>query len=210
MLDRGRPGPDWPDKRLVEECLNGGEDAWSALVDKYKNLVYSIVLKYRMGSEEAADIFQSIWLDAYNDLPKLRKRDAFKPWLISMTARKCYHWKKKQKYREFHQADHVDVMEAEAETAEVPAFLEELERDQLVREAVQSLTPRCREMIELLFFTSPSLPYKEVAERLGLATGSIGFIRGRCLERLRGLGGVLRGQGGCRAAHGGRAAGGGR
>ena len=39
-------------------------------------------------------------------------------------------------------------------------------------------------MIRLLFYHQPPLSYREVAERLGLATGSIGFIRGRCLKRL--------------------------
>jgi DNA-directed RNA polymerase specialized sigma24 family protein len=39
-------------------------------------------------------------------------------------------------------------------------------------------------MIRLLFYQQPPLPYAEVAERLGLATGSIGFIRGRCLKKL--------------------------
>ena len=40
-------------------------------------------------------------------------------------------------------------------------------------------------MIGMLFFESPSRPYEEVAKELGLATGSIGFIRGRCLKKLR-------------------------
>jgi DNA-directed RNA polymerase specialized sigma24 family protein len=40
-------------------------------------------------------------------------------------------------------------------------------------------------MIHLLFFETPPRPYQEVARELGLATGSIGFIRGRCLTRLR-------------------------
>ena len=66
-----------------------------------------------------------------------------------------------------------------------PTFVVTLERDQLVREAIFNLSPRCREMIELLFFSHPPMPYKEVAEKLGLATGSIGFIRGRCLKRLQ-------------------------
>ena len=186
MPDRGTPVSSWTDKRLVEECLSGDELAWSVLVDKYKNLIYSIILKYRTGSEEAADLFQSVWLDAYNDLPKLCKKDALKPWLISLTAHKCYHWKKKQRRQEQREVDDVDAEELEEHTiAAAPVFLEELERDQLVRDAVLSLNPRCQEMIRLLFFTSPPLPYKDVAERLGLATGSIGFIRGRCLKRLQ-------------------------
>ena len=55
----------------------------------------------------------------------------------------------------------------------------------MVREAIGQLPARCREMIELLFFEHPPVPYTEVARRLNLATGSIGFIRGRCLKRLK-------------------------
>ena len=37
----------------------------------------------------------------------------------------------------------------------------------------------------MLFFESPPLSYQETARRLNIATGSIGFIRMRCLEKLR-------------------------
>lgn len=185
MLERGTPGPSLSDQRLVEECLNGDEEAWNVLVDKYKNLVYNIILKYRANSEEAADLFQTVWLEAYNDLPKLRKKSALKSWLVSLTTHQCYHWKQKQKRRDFYESGEIMAEELEEMMPLAPSFVEDLERDQLVREAIYRLSPRCREMIRLLFFTSPPVPYKEVARRLGLATGSIGFIRGRCLQRLQ-------------------------
>ncbi len=185
MPDRGTPGPSWSDRRLVVECLDGGEAAWSALVDKYKNLVYAIILKTRVTSEEAADLFQTVWLEAYNDLPKLRQKKSVKPWLITLAKRQCYHWKQKRRRRQLHESGELDAGELEEQGVVEPSSVEELERDQLVREAIFALSARCREMIRLLFFTSPPVPYKEVARRLGLATGSIGFIRGRCLRRLR-------------------------
>jgi hypothetical protein len=37
----------------------------------------------------------------------------------------------------------------------------------------------------MLFYEHPPYPYTEVARKLGMATGSIGFIRGRCLKRLQ-------------------------
>ena len=40
-------------------------------------------------------------------------------------------------------------------------------------------------MIRLLFYRAAPVSYRDVAARLGLATGSIGFIRGRCLKRLQ-------------------------
>lgn len=185
MPERGTPDPSWSDKRLVEDCLRGGDLAWSALVDKYKNLVYSVILKYRVQSEEAADLFQAVWFEAYNDLPKLRKKGSVKPWLISLTTHQCYHFKQKQKRQDFHETGEFKSEDFEDLFSINPTFVEELERDQLVREAILQLSPRCREMITLLFFTTPPMAYKEVAEKLGLATGSIGFIRGRCLQRLQ-------------------------
>jgi hypothetical protein len=50
---------------------------------------------------------------------------------------------------------------------------------------VGSLPARCRRLVEMLFYETPARPYKQVAAELGLAAGSIGFIRGRCLGRLR-------------------------
>ena len=48
-----------------------------------------------------------------------------------------------------------------------------------------TLTPQCRRLVEMLFLESPSRPYAEVAAELGLAIGSIGFTRQKCIERLR-------------------------
>ena len=58
-----------------------------------------------------------------------------------------------------------------------------------MRRALEDLGPRagdrCRQMVQMLFFETPPRPYKDVASALGVATGSIGFLRSRCLDRLR-------------------------
>lgn len=182
---RRTPDPGWQGQRLVEACLAAREGAWDAIVDKYKNLVYSIVLEYGVAPDEAADVFQSVWLDAYTGLAKLRKKGSVKSWLISLTLHKCYHWKQGHRRRVAHEPDRPDVDELAKELETPPDFVEKLEQDQLVRQAVNELPSRCREMIDRLFFRFPPMPYKELAQHLGLATGSIGFIRGRCLQKLR-------------------------
>ena len=50
------------DGLLVQECLKGSEEAWSALIDKYKNLIFSIPIKYGFSPDEAAEIFQAVCL----------------------------------------------------------------------------------------------------------------------------------------------------
>jgi RNA polymerase sigma factor (sigma-70 family) len=59
------------------------------------------------------------------------------------------------------------------------------EREQMMRNVISALPARCKELVHMLFFEDPPVPYQEVAERLGIATGSIGFIRQRCLGRLK-------------------------
>lgn len=184
------PQTSWSDERLVKTCLGGDERAWSALIAKYKDLIYSIPIKYRAPSQDVADIFQSVCLQLFSELPKLRKVESLRSWLITTAIRKSYQWnQKKQRWSD------EDPEEAESRnagssgkpvvTTEQQAILEEAEQEQIVREAIAQLPDRCREMILLLFYEEPPLPYGQLAQRLGLATGSIGFIRGRCLKRLK-------------------------
>lgn len=178
------PGSDWSNTRLVEECLQGNQQAWNVLIDRYKNLIYSIPMRCGAPHQDAADIFQRVCLDLFHELPRLRDAEALQGWLIRVATHKCYHWKRQPSSRESGW-DEEDMAARLADPVVPPDMLAEIEREQLVQDAMAQLPQRCREMIELLFFESPPLPYAEVAKRLHLATGSIGFIRGRCLERLK-------------------------
>lgn len=170
------------DASLVRECLEGNQQAWNSLIERYKRLIYSIPYKYRAAPEDCADIFQSVCLELYSELGKLRKVESLKSWIISVTVHKCFHWKRQQRGNV--ELDAMEQEQADETAVAAPDLMIEVEQEQLVREAIRKLKPRCAEMIRMLFYEHPPLPYNEVAQRLGLATGSIGFIRGRCLKQL--------------------------
>ena len=173
----------WSNERLVRECRKGNEAAWSALIDKYKNLIFSVPIKFGLSREDAADIFQAVCVDLLSSLDKLREPQALPKWLMQTSYHKCLRIKKQG----LRLVDDVETIEeTQADTKELPGeMLNQLEREQLLRDSITSLTPRCQQMVRLLFFEDPPRPYDQVAEQLGLAVGSIGFIRGRCLKRLR-------------------------
>jgi RNA polymerase sigma factor (sigma-70 family) len=176
------PLDEWTNARLVEECSHGSEQAWSVLVGRYKRLLHSIALHFGAPPQDAADIFQTVCLDLYKDLPRLRNSESLPGWLIRVTAHKCHHWRRRQDLS----AEDCEYGFEIASGAELPTeLLMRLERDQQLHDAIAELPPRCQEMIRLLFLQEPTLSYAEVARRLRLARGSIGFIRGRCLQRLR-------------------------
>ena len=176
-------GPDatWKDDRLIKACLNGDERAWSALIAKYKNLIFSIPLKYGAGPDDAADIFQAVCMEVFTELPRLRDLGAFRSWLITVTAHQAFHWKRKTRRRG---EEALTSEEDTLATGPGPDLIEQVEQEQVLREAIGRLSPRCQQLIKLLFYSQPQMPYRDVARTLGVATGSIGFIRGRCLTRL--------------------------
>ena len=173
----------WPDRRLVSECLNGNEEAWNALIDKYKRLIYSIPVKYGFSPDEATDIFQAVCLELLTELPKLRKAEALPKWIIQITSHKCFHTKKYKQRTDV--TDPNDPAFEQSTPAQAESVLREAEDEQKMRDVLSALPDRCPELIRMLFFEEPAPPYDQVARRLGIATGSIGFIRQRCLERAR-------------------------
>ncbi|MGB9404967.1 MAG: sigma-70 family RNA polymerase sigma factor [Candidatus Acidiferrales bacterium] len=171
------------DATLVKECLAGREEAWSALIQKYKALIYSIPVKFGLPPQEAADVFQSTCIELLERLPELREPRALPKWLMQVALHECYRWKRQQQ-RLVSRDDEPALPEPET-PAVAESILRQTQEEQMLREALAALAPRCRQLIEMLFFESPARPYNEIAAALGLAVGSIGFNRQQCIERLR-------------------------
>jgi RNA polymerase sigma factor (sigma-70 family) len=173
------------DARLVQDCLNGIEDAWLALIDRYKSLIYSVPLRFGLSADDAAEIFQSVCLSLLAELSKIRDPQALPAWLIQVTAHRCSQWQREQ--QQFQAADDEEMETHVArKSRELSAEqTQEIELEQMLREALAGLSLQCRQLIEMLFYENPPRPYEEAAAALGLATGSIGFTRRRCLEHLR-------------------------
>ena len=175
--------PTWDDTRLVKECLRGNEEAWSLLIDKYKALIYSIPVKYGLPSQEAADVFQATCAELLLRLPELREPRALPKWLMQVAHHECYRWKRQQQRMVSRDAK-PDLPEPVTPPI-AESVMQQTQEEQMLREAMGALSPQCRRLVELLFFEAPARSYAEVARELGLAVGSIGFTRQKCMDRLR-------------------------
>jgi RNA polymerase sigma factor (sigma-70 family) len=172
----------WNDTRLVKECLRGNEQAWSLLIDKYKALIYSIPVKYGLPPHDAADVFQATCTELLVRLPDLREPRALPKWLMQVAHHESYRWKRQQQ-RVVSRDSETDLPEPETPPI-AESVMQQTQEEQMLREAMTALSPQCQKLVELLFFETPARPYAEVAKELGLAVGSIGFTRQKCMERL--------------------------
>jgi RNA polymerase sigma factor (sigma-70 family) len=186
-----RPAHDYAaDAKLIRRCLKGDQEAWSALIDKYKNLIYSIPIKLGM-HQDAPDIFQSVCVDLLTELPRLREHRALPKWLMQTCYHKCLHYQRSADRLVELAPEDMDIIKESAalpvsNDEELPGHLiEQLEQEQILRDAITELPEKCERMVRLLFFEIPARPYADVAKELGMSTGSIGAIRARCLAFLK-------------------------
>ena len=183
------------DAQLVARCRQGDASAWGALVRRYQRLVYAVVLRAGLDPHAAADVFQTVFARLIEHLPRLAQPERLQAWIVT-TA-------KRETLRARHLAQRAVSMTASAEAGDEGSGLEhsladdsplaeqalsDLQQLALLRDGLDRLDGRCRELLLLVFRDEDErLPYDEVARRLAMPVGSIGPTRLRCLAKLRRL-----------------------
>ena len=178
------------DDQLLAACLRGDQAAWDSLVDRYAALIYSIPLKYGFREADAADVFQSVCVTLLEKLGTVREPRGLAAWIITTTSRQCLALVHRQARERNRTADRQVTTETEpAAPDQLPEDeILALERQYVVRAAVNQLPPKCRGLIEALFSDAhEQTSYQQLADRLGVPMNSLGPTRARCLSRLRRL-----------------------
>lgn len=180
------------DRQLIAACLEGDAGAWEALIVRYQRLIYSIPLRARLSTDDAADIFQAVCLKLYEKLSTLREHEKIIAWLITTTTRET--WRLAARQRREGQSVMADTEDDGEGLNQIPAVgpladeqRQTLEQQQIVREGITALTERCRELITMLFYQKDELSYVDIANRMKMPVASVGPTRARCLEKLKKL-----------------------
>ena len=178
------------DRTLVAACLEGDHSAWEALIARYQRLVYSIPIKARLSQDDAADIFQSVCLKLYEKLATIRDSERISSWLITTTSRECWRLSARNRRESVPAGGDDDdslLKEIPAKGPLADEQRETLDQQHQVRQAVEALPDRCRELITMLFYQKDELSYVDIAGRMRMPVPSVGPTRARCLEKLRKL-----------------------
>jgi RNA polymerase sigma factor (sigma-70 family) len=174
---------DQPVTDLVTRARNGDKQAWDALVERYAPLIWSICRRHRLDGADADDVGQSVWLHLVEHLGSLRDPAALPGWLATTTRRECVRVRgARGAPAAGHLLDPETLPDRQATTAEQDLLA--AERHAALRQALLDLPPDCQRLLALLT-ADPPVPYAEISARLGIAVGSIGPTRRRCLDKLR-------------------------
>jgi RNA polymerase sigma-70 factor (ECF subfamily) len=163
------------DAELVQRCRAGDMEAWNELVERFSRYVYAVCSRgFRLGEEDAEDVFQEVFTRVFTHLDTLRDDAALRPWIAQLTRRLCLDSISKGG-REQPAADPV--------TDDVAAVLDEIDDAFEVREALTTLPEACQEILDRFFARDQS--YRTISDELDLPSGTIASRIARCLSKLR-------------------------
>ena len=166
--------------KLVEACLVGDARAWDAFVDRFHRLVWSVPRSYRLCDADCDDVVQAVFLAALTHLEQLRAAERVSSWLVTCAHRESWRVGRARERPLDLAGDFASVADPAPERAQ------ELEARQAVREGLERLGGRCRDLLTALFAVADP-HYPTIAAQVGIPVGSIGPTRARCLEKLRAL-----------------------
>jgi RNA polymerase sigma-70 factor (ECF subfamily) len=82
------------DARLVQAATTGDVLAFERLMQAYAGRVYRLALRMVGDPDDAADIQQEVFIQAYRNLRRFRGDASLSTWLYTITARQCIAWRR--------------------------------------------------------------------------------------------------------------------
>ncbi|MEV6805086.1 RNA polymerase sigma factor [Streptomyces sp. NPDC017248] len=174
---------------LVQSAVDGDAAAWKALVEGLSPLVWSVVRAHRLSDADGHEVFQTVWFRFAQHLGRIREPDKAGSWLASTARHECLKVLKGLARLTLTDDPRVLDRASEERTPEESLIDSEEAADRAERirrlwQELDALGERCRQLLRVLM-TSPPPSYGEISAALGIAVGSIGPLRQRCLRRLR-------------------------
>jgi RNA polymerase sigma factor (sigma-70 family) len=175
------------DAELVRSCRRGDQAAWDLLVERYQRLIYAVPRRAGLSEEQAADVFQEVFLTLLQKIDEIDQPEKIRSWMV--TTAKFKTWGIVRGSKGFYSPETEEEMEAEMasivdKSPLADELLVELEEQHLIRAALEKLEERCRMILSMIYLRDTAASYVEVGAAIGVGETSISPMRSRCLKKL--------------------------
>ncbi|MGK0252815.1 MAG: RNA polymerase sigma factor (sigma-70 family) [Mariniflexile sp.] len=159
------------DQHYINLILNGDARAFSILVDRYKDLVFSLTIKMLKNREEAEEVSQDTFIKVYKSLPKFKGDSKFSTWIYKIAYNSCLDRLKKNK--KFYNNVPIDEF-TENQVKTIDNALENLEtkeREQAIQDCIALLPSEDGFLLTLYYFEDQSL--EEISKVMDLTPNNV-------------------------------------
>ena len=167
------------DYELVQRATKGkDQQAFSDLMEKYKDPIYYMLLKMVNNNDDAEDLTLEAFGKAFNKLNQYTPNFAFSTWLFKIATNNCIDFLRKKKKNVMSIDNRVSNNDGDEFMFEIKSdgmTPEEItvneQKIQLIRKYVKKLKPRYQILVEMRYFKEMS--YEEISIELNLPLGTV-------------------------------------
>jgi RNA polymerase sigma-70 factor (ECF subfamily) len=156
------------DPHLVARAQEGDLPAFEELVKKYQREIYNLACRLVQDPEEAKDMAQQTFMQAYIHIREFRGQSQFRTWLFRIAINQCYNFfKTKKKFGDPVDSQELVVVEEDHNPQEGLIAAEDRNR---LYAALERLPPKQRAVLTLKL--EQGLSYQEISKELGGTAGA--------------------------------------
>lgn len=170
------------EKKWIEEVRAGNMQAFTKIIDKYKNQLFATVLRMTKNPEDAQDLVQEAFIKVYEQLNKYDFKGSFSSWLYRVTINHCLDELRKKRYQVEHITFNEKGIDSSEENEPEIVFLKK-EKSRQLEKLIASL-PEDERMIILLRYANER-SYEEISELLHIPLSTVRNKLHRAKKKLR-------------------------
>ena len=173
------------DQRYISLVKEGDKNAFVALVDRYKDMVFTLSLKMLKDRQEAEEVSQDSFLKVYKSLDRYKGESKFSTWIYKVAFNTCLDRIKKNK--RLQALANISEIDKQETTPLINGLdlIEEKERKQLIQDCMQELEGEDGFLLTLYYFEEQSL--EEIAKIIGITSNNVKIRLYRSRKKLASL-----------------------
>lgn len=170
------------DQDYILEIHSGNVNAYAMLVNKYKDMTFTLALRMVGNKEDAEEIAQDTFVKAYKALHTFKGTSKFSTWLYRIVYNTSLDYIKKNKRVIL--SEHIDeIHEATIGTMQnAMSYIEAKEKKELIEKALLQLPEEDRVLLTLFYFEELSL--KEITEIVNISYQNVKIKLHRSRKKL--------------------------
>lgn len=158
------------DDYYIRQVTGGNTDAFAPLVERYKDMVFTLALKMLKNREEAEEVAQDVFVTCYRSLSGFRGKSKFSTWLYKITYNRCLDVLKSKKRHVV--SGTVDAISGvEENELNILQQIAENDRNTAIRKAIRLLPEDEQVLVHLYYFEE--LTVKEIAKTVHLSATNV-------------------------------------
>lgn len=159
---------DIDDMIYIQRVLDGETSSFSHLVDKYKNMVFTVIVKMVKSTEDAEELAQDTFIKAYQKLAEFNGDSRFSTWLYTIAYRTAL---SKLRLKTIEKVSDDNLYNAASDVPEPLEILQYKEQRELVQTAINKLPELDAVIITLFYMDDCSVG--EIAEITQLSASNV-------------------------------------